>query len=109
MEGTLLMQRVRGMAKHYHPFGTYHFIVGSQIRTPPHQKPPSIAQPSAGSQGTVNSMMHLYLFTGLKSRLELYDMQTPPHYVGAPAGVEACQERTVGGVRITEVGEMPHI
>jgi len=35
----LPVQRVRNMAKHYHPFGTYHFIVGSQIRTPPHQKP----------------------------------------------------------------------
>ena len=54
---TMLMQRVRGMAKHYHPFGTYHFIVGSQIRTPPHQKPPSIAQPSAAVQGAVNFMM----------------------------------------------------
>ena len=69
MNVTLLMQRVRGMAKHYHPFGTYHFIVGSQIRTPPHQKPPSIAQPSAGVQGTVSARMHPYLSTGLKSRL----------------------------------------
>ena len=33
------VQRVRNMAKNYHPFGTYHFIVGAQIRTPSPQKP----------------------------------------------------------------------
>ena len=64
------MQRVRSMAKHYHPFGTYHFIVGSQIRTPLHQKPLSIAQPSVGMQGTVSSLMHSLLFIGLQSRLQ---------------------------------------
>ena len=47
------MQRVRNMAKHYHPFGTYHFIVGAQIRTPSPQKPQS-ALPRPASKGLVN-------------------------------------------------------
>jgi hypothetical protein len=32
-------QAVRSTAVKYHPFGTYHFILGEQARTPPHADP----------------------------------------------------------------------
>ena len=29
------LQGVQKVSKYYHPFGTYHFILGAEIRTPP--------------------------------------------------------------------------
>lgn len=39
------MQRVRSISQHYHPFGGYHLIVGTQVRTPPpeHVAPGGVA------------------------------------------------------------------
>lgn len=63
------MQAVHATARHYQPFGTYHFVLGESIRSPPHlcgpptgvgfglgQDPASAAAAAAqraGSQGGV--------------------------------------------------------
>ncbi len=44
------MQRVRNVARNYHSFGTYHFIMGRQIRTPPHRRISSAGLPPIGEQ-----------------------------------------------------------
>lgn len=38
---TAVVQSVRSMAAHYHPFGTYHFIIGASVRTPQHGREPA--------------------------------------------------------------------